>query len=205
MKGFSICLGLGLAALPAFALSACGTSDATFAFLSNAYPASPKEVDAGDEVDAGNDRIKQTVVYRGWWLVTYFGNPVPAGQASQPLRVVTDESGVSSAGGNDTAFVVLAKDWAPSSGTPPTELLALKSHAPLYVARGDTLDIVVSDDTFDGNCAAGKPLSQADADEITQEIFPAEFAGMHYDAATCTLTPLPPDAGSEAGSDAGGG
>jgi hypothetical protein len=70
------------------------------------------------------------------------------------------------------------------------------------VARGDTLNIQVSDSTFDGNCAAGKPLSQADADQITQEIFPDEFAGMRYEARTCTLTVISPEGGPDASRDA---
>ena len=81
---------------------------------------------------------------------------------------------------------------------PPTALMVVKSKAPFSVGRGDLLHIAVSDQTFAGNCAAKEPLSQEDVDFITQRIFPAEFTGFTYDAKTCTMKPVPSDAGAGA-------
>ena len=70
--------------------------------------------------------------------------------------------------------------------------------APLHVDRGQTLHIVVSPDAMIGDCAAGKPLSQADADFITGSIFPGAFAGVRYDAARCKMIPaVVPDGGAD--------
>ena len=54
----------------------------------------------------------------------------------------------------------------------------------------DTLDIPVSDATFTGNCGAGSFLTQSQADFITQFVFSDIFAGLQYDAATCTTIPI---------------
>jgi hypothetical protein len=59
---------------------------------------------------------------------------------------------------------------------------------------------VVDDRTFTGNCAAGQPLSQDEADFVTQRIFPGEIGTATYDAKTCTMTPAAPEA-SDAGAD----
>ena len=59
-------------------------------------------------------------------------------------------------------------------------------------ASGSTLALV-SDATFVGSCAAGQPLSQDDADLVTQRIFPGDFAGLTYDARTCTMVPADGD------------
>jgi len=98
---------------------------------------------------------------------------------------------------------VLAPDWDPASKTPPTRFVVLQSKAPLALRRGETLHIVVDDQTFTGSCAAQQPLSQDDADFITQRIFPAEFANATYDAKTCTTTPTSTTAAaaSDAGAD----
>jgi hypothetical protein len=64
------------------------------------------------------------------------------------------------------------------------------------VSLGDTLHIPVDDATFTGNCAAGSFLTQAQADFITREVFPGDFASRSYDAATCTTTPIG-DAGAD--------
>jgi len=50
------------------------------------------------------------------------------------------------------------------------------------------LHIPVDDATFSGNCAAGSVLTQTQADFITRRVFATDFAGRHYDAATCTTT-----------------
>jgi hypothetical protein len=73
----------------------------------------------------------------------------------------------------------------------------VKSKTTLSVKRGDTLHVRVSDITMTGNCGAGQPLSQSDADFITQRIFPGDFAGGAYDAATCTFVPNATDAGTD--------
>lgn len=124
------------------------------------------------------------VVYRAWWVVTLFEEPVAASATSAELRSVP-ETGF--------AYALLAPGWDPASGAPPASLIAVKSKVPLTVGRGGTLRIQVSDALFEGQCSAKQPLAQADADLITQRIFPAELANLHYDAATCKTTPAPSD------------
>ncbi|MEO7037786.1 MAG: hypothetical protein ABI548_27715 [Polyangiaceae bacterium] len=148
-------------------LSACETSDPTQAVFDNQYPAA----DAGPAGDM--------TIYKGWWSVAQLPEPVSPGTESDPVRVVK---------GSDYAYALLAPDWDPENGTPPP-LLAVRTTAKLSVNRGDTLDIVISDATILGNCAAGKALSQEDADFITHRIFPGEFASLSYDAATCVTSP----------------
>ena len=160
------------------AFAACNTSDPTQAVVDNGYPALPD----------GGDPATQTVVYASWWSVTLFSTPVPAGAESDPARAVTS---------TDVAYAVLAPGWDPSSTTAPAALIPVKTATSLHAERGDTLHIVVSDATVIGNCAAGKPLSQEDADFITQSIFPGLFAGVTYDASTCVATPIPVDAGRD--------
>jgi hypothetical protein len=165
----------------ASAIAGCDTSDATFSVIDNRYPAPPD----------GGDPATQTAIYQGWWSVTLFTTPVAAGAESDPERAITS---------TETAYALLAPGWNPSSGAPPAKLIPVMSPQELHVARGDTLHIVVSDDTMIGNCAAGKPLTQDQADFITGSIFPGPFAGMIYDAATCITRPIPSvDAGTEAG------
>ncbi len=182
MHAFSL-VSLSLAALCGTAVGgvACDTEDATMTVLDNAYPASP---------DGGGDPATQTVVYRAWWVTTYFSAPVPAGMSSDVERTVPVA---------DFAYAVLAPKWDPASATPPANLVVVKSKAPLAIDRGDTLHIAVSDQTFMGNCASNQPLSQDDADFITQRIFPGEFANVTYDAKTCTTTLVPTDDGGTEG------
>jgi hypothetical protein len=157
--------------LGAASLVACETETPTSAVVDNGYPA--------------------TVVYRAWWEVTYFADPVPGGTTSAEERSVP---------ATNVAYAVLAPGWDPAGAAPPATFVALKSKTSLSSTRGETLHIAVSDQTFLGNCAAGQPLSQDDADFITQRIFPGVFAGATYDAKTCTLTPV---VAEEAGADAG--
>jgi hypothetical protein len=165
-------------------LPACETSDATQAVFDNEYPVS----DAGASASV--------TLYRGWWSVAQLSEPVLAGAESDPLRVVQ---------GSDYAYALLAPGWDPESGSPPATLLPVRTSAKLSVARGDTLRITISDATAVGNCAAGLPLSQADADFITQRIFPGEFAGQSYDAASCTASPISAGgAGGQAGAEDSG-
>ena len=178
---------LSILAFAAFAASAavfaaCDTETATQGVVDNAYPAPPD----------GGDPAKQMVVYRTWWVASYFPDPVPGGMESSEVRTIP---------ASDFAYAVLANDWDPASMTPPTTFIAVKSKAPLSVARGEVLHITVSDQTFNGNCAGQQPLTQADADFITQSIFPGEFTGFTYDAKTCVLTPVS-EGGTEDGGDA---
>jgi hypothetical protein len=168
-----------LAVAVAATLAACDTEDASKAVVDNGYPA-PSGVPA-----------RQTVVYRAWWVATYFPDPVAGASTSTEQRSVP---------ASDFAYAVLAPNWDPASATPPATFVVVKSKAPLSVARGDTLHIVVDDQTFTGSCAAGQPLSQEEADFITQRIFPGEFANVTYEAKTCTSTPA-----ASAASDAGAG
>jgi hypothetical protein len=168
-----------LAALAASVTCACETGSPTYAVIDNQYP--PPATDGGTG--------PQDVVYRGWWSVTYFAAPVPAGAESDPNRVVL---------GSDYAYAVLAPGWDPTSGSPPTTLLPMRTKEKLTVGRGGTLHITISDATADGNCAAGQPLPQDVVDLVTQSIFPGEFAGFTYDAATCTATRID-DGGTDAG------
>jgi len=164
---------------------ACETGAATYAVIDDAYPAPADDAGAGP----------RNVVYRGWWTVTYFATPVTAGGESAANRVIP---------ATDYAYVVLAPGWDPASGSPPATLLPMRTTDKVSVARGDTLHITISDATAIGNCAAGQPLTQDEADLVTRSIFPAEFAGVTYDARTCTSTPIA-DGGSvtvDASSDA---
>ena len=157
-------------------LSGCNTSEPTMAVLSNQYPSAS---------DAGSP--DSMAVYKGWWAVAQFPDPVAAGQVSDPVRVVE---------GSDYGYALLAPGWDPESGTLPPSLVPLRSAQKIEVARGDTLTFVVADDATVGNCAAGKPLAQDDADFITQRIFPGAFVGQTYDAAHCLTSPA---SGGEAG------
>jgi hypothetical protein len=158
-------------------VAACETPDPTSAVVDNAYPASPDPPITGPQI----------VVYKVWWAATLFEEPVaPTGSSDVERSVPT----------SDIAYALLAPGWDPASGVPPTKLVPVRSKNKLAAPRGDTLHIVVSDDTFRGSCDARQPLSQEDADIITKRIFPGEFANVTYDAKTCTTSALH-DAGSE--------
>jgi hypothetical protein len=149
----------------------CDDTEAT-AVVDNAYPTL---------ADGGIDPLNSITVVRGWWLVTVFTDPIAAGTSSDSHRVVN---------GLDSAYLVLAPGWDPRSGEPPTHLIPAKTKTAIGVSKGDVLHITANDENLVGNCAAKQPLTQTDADFITQNIFPNEFAGFTYDAATCTLTPI---------------
>jgi hypothetical protein len=144
-------------------LVACATETPTTAVVENAYTG-------------------QTAVYRTWWAASYFREPVAAGAASPEERSIP---------GSFAAYALLAPGWDPASPSPPTKLVALKSKTPLDAARGEMLHIEISDRTFAGNCAAGQPLSQEDADFVTTRIFPGEFVDVRYDARTCQIAAAP--------------
>jgi len=123
------------------------------------------------------------VVYDAHWFnVSFQGQPVSPGASSDPQTAVP-------ASADNLAYVVLAFDWDPSSTTPPTNLVVLQSRSGFGVDLGETLHIPVDDAHFDGNCAAGSRLTQDQADFLTQIVFAQDFAGLTYDASTCTATP----------------
>ncbi len=160
-------------------VSGCNTSEPTSAVLSNEYPPAS---------DAGSS--DSMPVYKGWWAVAQFPDPVAAGQVSDPVRIVQ---------GNDYGYALLAPGWDSASEIPPTTLIPLRSAQKLSVGRGELLTFVVSDDATVGNCVAGKPLAQEDADFITQRIFPGAFADQTYDAARCLTSPAAEGEGGAAG------
>ena len=170
-SAFRICLSCFLL------LAACSTSGPTSALLLNEFPSA--------SVAGAKDSM---TVYKGWWSVALFAAPVLAGQTSDPERAVP---------GTDYGYALLAPGWDPSSGTPPTRLIPVRSAQRLSVGRGDTLNFLVSDSQTLGNCAGGHALSQDDADFITQRIFPGEFANVNYDATTCTAVAV--DSGGAGG------
>jgi hypothetical protein len=151
-----------------FAILAVGCNDTPYVLvvLDNDYPASA---------------AVPLVVYQASWLAVSFTTPVPPGTSSAPQSSV--------AGSDNTAYAVLAPGWDPTSCTPPTSFVVLQSRAGFEVHFDNTLHIPVDDTTFAGNCADGSFLTQAQADVVTQLVFPCVFAGLHYDAATCTTTP----------------
>ena len=177
-------LFLGAVIASSASLAGCETEDPTWVVVENAYP----------DVPTGGAPSTRIVVYRVWWEVVLFEAPVLPGASSAEQRGVPQ---------SDTAYALLAPGWDPESGTPPTTLVALKSKAPLHVARGDTLRIRVSDATFVGSCAANQPLTAEDAALIAERIFPVELASVRYDAATCTSSPLHDDGDAGDAADTG--
>ena len=166
-----------LTALLAPVALGCQTEDATTVVVDNDYAMVDGAVEGG--VDGGAGVAGEITVYKVWWAVSLLPDPVSPGREGQSERAVLD---------TDFAYALLAPGWDPSATKPPTRFIPVKSAAELTVARGDLLHIHVSDATFVGNCAAGKPLTQADADFITQRIFPDEFVGVTYRAATCATS-----------------
>jgi hypothetical protein len=154
----------------------CETGNPTHAIVANAYPAVAQDGGVSDGF----------TVYRLWWTTTLFHVPIVPGMTSAQQRVVNDR---------DYAYALIARDWDVTSHTRPEYLLAMRSNSQLSVDRGQTLHIRVDDQTFLGNCAVDQPLSQDDADFITQRIFPGDFAGLTYDAASCETSPLAADGG----------
>ena len=124
------------------------------------------------------------VVYDAHWLnVSFQGQPVPPGASSDPQVAVP-------ASADNAAYVVLAPGLDPTSTTPPTTFVVLQSRSGYALALGDTLTIPIDDVGFEGNCAAGSRLTQEQADFLTQIVFAGDFAGLQYDASTCTTTPM---------------
>ena len=168
----SAALGLSL-------LSACNTSEPTSAVLSNEYP-------LADSAAAADSRP----VYKGWWAVAQFPDPVSAGQVSDAVRIVQ---------GSDYGYALLAPGWDVTSAAAPATLLPLRSAQKLSVGRGELLTFVVSEQATVGDCGAENPLSQEEANFITQRIFPEQFAGLIYDAASCSSSSALTGEGGAAG------
>jgi hypothetical protein len=167
------CPWAALALVVASQTGACIDKPYTFVVLENDYPASSKT---------------PLTIYGAYWESIFFPTSIPAGTSSTPQDAIP-------ASGN-TAYVVLAPGWSVDASAQPTSFIVLQSRSGLTVHLYDTLDIQVDDTTFEGNCAAGSFLTQAQADFITQIVFSSVFAGMHYDAATCTTTPVLAEGGS---------
>jgi hypothetical protein len=171
-----------VALLAVAALAGCETADPTTAVVENGYsPAVDADPSAG------------VTVYKAWWSVALFADPVAVGQTSAPVRVVP---------GTDLAYALLAPGWNPASRSKPTVLIPVQTAQKMSVDRGDTLHILFADGTAIGNCAFGSPLSTEDAAFIVERIFPGDFAGVAYDPATCSATPIA-DAGVVGPSDGG--
>jgi hypothetical protein len=129
------------------------------------------------------------VVYRAFYQSVSFQEPIPPGSSSQPQNPPIPASA-------NTAYVILAPGWDPDSSAAPTSFVLLQSRQGYAVHLNDTLHIVVNDANFVGNCAAGMPLTQNEADVIvnfvfTPTIFPDAAAPFRYDAATCQTIPTP--------------
>jgi hypothetical protein len=157
---------VALLALVAPFVGACedASNASTFVVMDNDYPAS-----------------SGYVIYQAFWQAVPFRTPLPPGSSSDPQISVPASA--------NTAYVVLAPGWDPSSGTSPTSFIFLESRQGYGVDVGKTVHIPVSDVTFAGNCAAGSPLPQAEADFLTQIVFP-DAGAYKYDAATCTTIAL---------------
>jgi hypothetical protein len=139
----------------------------TFVVLENDYPAS-----------------SGVVIYDAYWQAVSFedAGPLPPGSSSVPESTVPCSA--------NTAYAILAPGWDPTSNTSPTTFVVLESKEGYGVAVGETVDIPVNDASFAGSCAAGSFLTQSQADFVTQFVFSSVFAGLRYDAATCTTTPI---------------
>ena len=177
--------------LASVSAAGCETEDPTQVVVDNDYPV----LAAADRSMDGGGLAAEMTVFKVWWSTTLLPDAVAPGSEGQPQRTVP---------GAQFAYALLAPGWDPSSATAPERFLAAKSVSPLTIDRGDTLHVRVSDATFAGNCAAGKPLSQEDADLVTQRIFPDEFAGISYDAPTCAATTSADGAQPDSGVDAEG-
>ncbi len=174
-------------------LSMCTLVAATLAAITGCdgeTPTSATVADGYPVIAEGGDSSKRVIVYKVWWVTTLFDGPIVPGAESDTLRTVPAE---------DFAYALLAPGWDPASSAPPATLIPVHSANKLSVQRGETLRIEVGDATFVGNCAAGSPLPQTDADFITQSIFPGDFAAVTYDAKTCASTPVSSDGGVEGG------
>jgi hypothetical protein len=120
------------------------------------------------------------VLYQGLWQAVAFDTPLQPGASSAAQSTA--------AASDNMAYVIVTPGWSPKDTNPPTSFIVLESRSGFSVHLNQTLDIIVNDATFAGNCTTGSVLSQADADFITQRVFSNTFAGLKYDAATCTTS-----------------
>ncbi|GAC1588384.1 MAG: hypothetical protein NVS3B20_16280 [Polyangiales bacterium] len=159
--GFTACAIMGCAGIG-------DSAPTTSVILVDNYPPAP---------------AKPLVVYDAYWqAVSFRGIFLSPGDSSAPQTTVPASL--------NAAYVVLAPGWDTSSTSPPQSLVVLQSRTGFSVDLGDTLRIPVDDSGFIGNCAAGSRLTQDQADFITQIVFTKDFAGLHYDAATCATTQI---------------
>jgi hypothetical protein len=121
------------------------------------------------------------VVYAASWSVVKFPGPLAPGASTEAQTAIAASA--------NTAYAVLAIGWDPASPTPPTSLVVVESASGYDLHWDSTLTITASDEAFVGHCGASPLMPQADADFITQRIFPELFAGHTYDASTCTTSP----------------
>jgi len=122
------------------------------------------------------------VVYQAFWQSVSFPAPVPP-SSSSGLQTALPASA-------NTAYVVLAPDWDPTSSTAPTAFIVMQSRSGFELHLDHTLHIPVDDENFVGNCSAGSFLPQDQADLITQRVFADTFSNVRYDAATCSTIPI---------------
>jgi hypothetical protein len=152
-------------------LAGCDPQPQTNVVLENAYPQSG---------------ATPLVVFRAHWQAASFQQPLLPGSVSEAQSTVPASANV--------AYVLLAPGWDPdASPTTPTSFVLMQSRTGFEVHLNDTLHIRVNDTTFIGNCAAGSPLTQDQADFIVQRvfnqnIFPGAFAAFSYDAESCTTS-----------------
>lgn len=123
------------------------------------------------------------VVYDALWVASSLPAPLLPGASSGPLGTVPASA--------NTVYAVLAPGWDPASGSLPASLVASQSRSGFAVELDGTTHVPIDDTTFAGNCAAGSPLTQEQADFLTQRVFANHFAGLAYDAATCTTSSVP--------------
>ena len=164
-----------LFALLAVALSGCFAALDTTVVIENRYPPGAT---AYVVYRASYKEVGETPGVTG----AAFDQPIVPGASSDPQPVV--------AASENPAYVLLAPGWDATSASPPTSFVVLLSRVGFAVRYGTKLRIPVDDTTFAGNCAVGSMLTQADADFITQRIFPAEFGALSYSAARCTTTEI---------------
>jgi len=149
------------------------------AYAAACFPQPDTSVVLTNEFPTSSDR--PLVVYSAFWQAVSFTQPIAPGQSSAPENTVPAT--------DNTAYVLLAPGWDPTSAEPPTSFVVMESKDGFAVSFDDTLRIAVSDATFTGNCAGGSRLSQDEADFITERVFQKTLAGFRYDAATCSTTP----------------
>lgn len=180
-SGCPYCAGKRRARAPLAAVAAMALAAASFA-LGCDKPSTNVVFDNQYAADSGD------VIYQAQWSAVAVSTPVPPGMSSAPADSVPASA--------NTAWVALAPGWDPTSMTPPTSFVVLRSASGFDLHINNTLHIPVDDSTFVGNCAAGSTLSQDEADFITQRVFQGAFIGLTYDASTCTTSmPAPTDGG----------